>query len=294
MSPRLNAPNHPVLELFANEFRRGPAYSNVRARGSGDWLLIYTEAGAGRFVSDSGVLDSVPGDAILYAPSDAQNYSTAATAGKWHLLWVHFMPKPHWQVWLPWPVTKCGLRVLHFEQGEEREAFRAAMLRMIHVSRRKIPGASDFAANALEEALLWSNVAASRDQWLAMDPRVRKAIDYLVANLRKPFLLETLALHCGASVSRLAHLFKQQTGASPQQFLERHRMQYACQLLRLTNLSVAEIGSETGYSDAFYFSNRFHRYTSKSPSQFRLDEERKQKKKVLKGHRGIATGEPRR
>lgn len=77
------------------------------------------------------------------------------------------------------------------------------------------------------------------------------------------------ARHCGASVSRLARLLKQQTEVSPQQFLERHRMQHACQLLRRTSLGISEIASEVGYADAFYFSNRFRRYAGKSPSQFR-------------------------
>jgi AraC family transcriptional regulator of arabinose operon len=140
---------------------------------------------------------------------------------------------------------------------------------MIRVFRRDIPGALDLAGNALEEALLWANVVASKNPWMSMDDRVRKAADYLVANLREPFRLENLARHCGASVSRLAHLFKEQTGSSPQQYLERHRMQHAGRLLRLTSLGIGEIAAEVGYEDPFYFSNRFRRHSGKSPSQYR-------------------------
>jgi len=269
MSAQSKPSGLPATEIYADEFRRGPSYKTVRARGRADWLLIYTEGGSGRFISATGRRDTEQGDAILYAPGDPQNYGTASNPEKWNLLWVHFKPKPQCQIWLPWPVTAHGLRLLHFEKGDVRQAFRDSMMRMIRVSRRKIPGALDLAANALEEALLWANVTASKDRWLAMDARVRKAIDYLVGDLRRPFLLETLAQHCGASVSRLSHLFKLQTGSSPQQFIERHRMQHAGQLLRLTNLSIAEIAAEAGYADAFYFSNRFHRYAGVSPSDFR-------------------------
>ena len=272
MNLRPKALSFSGTEFYCDQFRRGPSYTNLRLRGRRDWLLIYTEAGSGRFVSPSGTRDSVPGDAILYAPGDPQNYSTARDGqggGYWHLLWVHFAPNPQCQMLLPWPVTASGLRHVSFEPGDIRQAFRDSMLRMIRVSRRKIPGALDLAGNALEEALLWAKVVASKDPWLAMDSRVRKAIDYLVADLQGPFLLESLARHCGLSVSRLSHLFKQQTGSSPQQFIERHRMQHACQLLRLTNLSVAEIAAEVGYPDAFYFSNRFRLYAGKSPSEFR-------------------------
>jgi len=98
---------------------------------------------------------------------------------------------------------------------------------------------------------------------------VRRAIDYLAAQFREPFQMEKLAQHSGLSVSRLAHLFTKQTGLSPQRFLERHRMQVASRLLRMTEFTVTEVAADVGYEDPFYFSNRFRRYSGKSPSQYR-------------------------
>ena len=152
-----------------------------------------------------------------------------------------------------------------------REQFSGAMHRMIRVSRRELPGALDLAMNALEEALLWTRVGASKDGWVTMDARVRKAIDHLILHAREPFALSKVARHCGLSVSRLAFLFKRETGSSPQQFLERHRMQYSLQLLRLTSLSIAEIAGAVGYADPFYFSNRFRCFAGKSPSEYRSE-----------------------
>jgi AraC family transcriptional regulator of arabinose operon len=209
------------------------------------------------------------GDAVLYAPHELQDYSTSPDVGTWHLLWVHFVPKAQWFPWLRWPAGSNGLRLLHTKSGEVREHVAAAMRRMISISRREIPGARDLAANALEEALLWANVVTSQDRWLVMDERVRKAIDYLTARPHEPFVLGKLARHCGVSVSRLACLFKEETGTSPQQFFERHRMQHASQLLRLTSLSITEIAGEVGYADPFYFSKRFRRYSGKNPSGYR-------------------------
>jgi AraC family transcriptional regulator of arabinose operon len=46
-------------------------------------------------------------------------------------------------------------------------------------------------------------------------------------------------------------------------------MQMASRLLRLTGFTITEVAAEVGYADPFYFSNRFRRYSGKSPSQFR-------------------------
>jgi AraC family transcriptional regulator of arabinose operon len=231
--------------------------------------MIYTEAGAGRLVSAEGAVVTSVGDIVLYAPHEPQDYSTAAEAGEWRLLWAHFLPKPHWQAWLSWPVTEQGLKFLKLPKGDVRSEFRSAMLRMIELSKRSIPISQDLAMSALEEALLWAKLAATQDTWVTMDSRVRRAVDYLAAQFREPFQMEKLA-HCsGLSVSRLAHLFTKQTGLSPQRFLERHRMQVASRLLRMTDFTVTEVAADVGYEDPFYFSNRFRRYSGKSPSQYR-------------------------
>ena len=254
---------------MADEFRRGPFYTNWRPRGSGDWLLIYTAAGSGRVTTASGSYSTEPGECLLYAPGDYQDYKTDPATARWQLLWSHFLPRPSWHSWLGWPLNNVGLRCLQLDRGEVRSAFVRAMQRTIQIVRRRMPNGEDFAANALEEALLWAHLAASQGAWVRVDPRVRKAMDYLAANIRQPFELEALARHCGLSVSRLAHLFKQAAGVSPQRFFEQQRMRQASQLLRITGLGVAEVAAEVGYDDPFYFSNRFRRHAGKSPTQYR-------------------------
>jgi AraC family transcriptional regulator of arabinose operon len=269
MNARIETSYVPDSEFYAGEFHSNRSYANWRPRGTGDWLLIYTAGGAGYLTSVAKEGPTRPGDVTLYAPGELHDYKTDPDAGRWHLLWAHFLPNPSWHSWLRWPPGPHGVKCLHLEKGEIRDGFVGAMQRLIRVFRRRLPNARDFAGNALEEALLWAQVSASRGDWMRADSRVRRAMDYLTANLRQPFRLETLARHCGLSVSRLAHLFKSETGISPQQFFEQQRMWHAGQLLRVTGLGIAEVAAEVGYDDPFYFSNRFRRYSGKSPTQFR-------------------------
>ena len=211
----LDSQHTPVTEVCCGEDWRNASYKIQRINGSGDWLLIYTKGGSGHFVSSSGVFKAQIGDIFLYGPGDFQDYSTDPETGEWHLLWTHFPPNPRWELKLQWTPDKHGFKHLHLGEGEVRDQFCPQMDRMIGLSRRELPGALDLASNALEAALLWADVATAREQWLAIDSRVRKAIDHLIAHLREPFVLRELAAHCGLSVSRLAYLFKRQTGSSP-------------------------------------------------------------------------------
>ena len=258
-----------ALSLVCDEFLQGSSYSTRRPVGSGDWLLIYTDDGEGRIVVDGETYLLRPGSAVLYAPGDAQDYATSSAPEKWRLLWAHFLPLPHWQALLDWPRRARGIRLVHFEEGEMRERFSTALRRMISLSRRPLPGVRDLTLNALEEALLWSRAALSDDPWLAMDHRVRRAVDYLAVHLKEPFDLGSLARHAGLSPSRLSHLFRQALRTSPQRFLEHQRMEHAANLLRLTNLAIGEVASEVGYSDPFYFSNRFRRHSGRNPRAYR-------------------------
>ncbi|MBC8010945.1 MAG: AraC family ligand binding domain-containing protein, partial [Burkholderiales bacterium] len=104
MSPaRSITPNVGADSIVCSEFREGRGYTNWRPRGSGDWLLIVTRAGAGRVRLKDRELRLDAGDAVLYAPGAVQDYATDAETGRWHLRWAHFRPRPHWLAWLMWP-----------------------------------------------------------------------------------------------------------------------------------------------------------------------------------------------
>jgi AraC family transcriptional regulator of arabinose operon len=267
--PRLETPWSPHESPHFGQFERGISYGTWRPHGTGDWLLIYTLGGSGRLASPSGSLTTRTGDLILYAPGDYQDYRTDPAAGQWKLLWSHFTPLPAWAPWLRLPNDAAGLRRLHLRGEDLQKGFVAALTRALRFSRGSLP--VEFAANALEEALLWARMALGDEPQRQGDPRVRRAMDYLAGKLREPFHLETVARQCGLSVSRFAHLFKETTGQTPQQFFEQQRLRQARELLGLTGLSVAEVALEVGYDDPFYFSNRFRKHTGKSPSQWRGD-----------------------
>src|SRR5690606_27118403 len=119
---------------------------------------------------------------------------------------------------------------------------------------------TEWAMNGLEALLLWCDSVNPLSQQGGIDPRIRQAMDHICRHLHRPMPLEEMAEVSGLSVSRMAHLFREQTGISPQQFLERQRMRRAMQLLRFTPRSIKEISQDLGYDSPFYFTQRFKKH----------------------------------
>lgn len=260
---------------MASDFDQGAGYTNWRPRGSGDWLLIYTLAGAGCITFGDRPRTLGPGEAVLFSPGVAQDYRTDGNTGRWRLLWAHFNPRPDWRAWIRWPEAARGTGWITLPAGEIRTGFETALLRTIAAQRGVRGVVAEFALNALEEALLWAQRAHEAGPRARLDGRVRQAMDYLAAHPAEPFRLELLARHCGLSESRLSHLFRGQTGETPQAYGEELRLRLAQQLLVHSGLRVNEVAAETGFSDPFYFAKRFRKFARCSPSQYREREARR-------------------
>ena len=271
---RPETPHRPVETIMASDFDQGTGYTNWRPRGSGDWLLIYTLGGAGVITCGGTPRLLGPGEAVLFSPGVAQDYRTDGDTGRWRLLWAHFNPRPMWRAWIRWPEVNRGVGRLTLPAGEMREGFEGAMQRAIARRRGAQPDAGEFAMNALEEALLWAQRAGGSGAPRALDERVRRAMDYLAAHPAEPFRLDALAKHCGLSESRLSHLFREQTGETPQVYSEESRLRLAQQLLVHSGLRVNEVAAETGFADPFYFAKRFRKFSKCSPSAYRAREAR--------------------
>jgi len=255
-----------VAPLVTGHFREGPGYSTWRPRGTGDWLLIQTLGGSGRFGFENGEMCATAGDLTLLRPGTPHDYKT--DAARWELLWVHFHPEPSWLPLLAWPEAAPGLMTLHPVETGSAGKITKRLWDMHALATGALPRRDLLAMNALEEALLWCDMQP-RPGAPRLDPRVQAAMDILCRQLSEPLALDALARECGLSVSRLSHLFREQSGLTPVQFLEQQRLSRACQLLDFTSRSIAVVAAEVGYENPFYFTLRFKRFAGCSPRDYR-------------------------
>ena len=101
------------------------------------------------------------------------------------------------------------------------------------------------------------------------DYYIKEAINYIEQNFQNNVSIEDVAAVCGINRSYLGKIFKKSTGQSPQEFLMNYRMVKAAELLKLTSLSIADIGSAVGYENQLHFSRAFKNIYGVSPREWR-------------------------
>jgi len=103
----------------------------------------------------------------------------------------------------------------------------------------------------------------------AQDVRLTRVVDYIRVTLSETPDYHQLARLANLSYCQLFRHFKSLFGLSPQQYIERQRIDYAKKLLLLNHLSIKEVAAQVGFVNQLYFSRRFQKLTGLSPSQYR-------------------------
>lgn len=269
LSPRTEAVRPVLRHLVMGHFKEGRGYATWRAHGTTDWLLIATLSGSGRFGFAGGEARTVPGELTLLHPGALHDYGVAMPAGSWELLWAHFHPHPHWLAWLDWPQIAPGLVHLNLDDAPLRTEITAKLTEALRHTTGAHRRREEFAMNSLETALLLCDTVNPRQGQPVIDGRVRAAMDYLCRHYTHNLSLDQLGAVVGLSGSRLGHLFRKQVGLTPVQFLERQRLERACQLLEFSARPIHSIAEELGFENPFYFTLRFKRWIGQSPRDYR-------------------------
>ncbi len=98
---------------------------------------------------------------------------------------------------------------------------------------------------------------------------IKEAMNYIEQNFQNDISIEDIARVCGINRSYLGKIFKNSVGHSPQEFLMNYRMIKATELLKLTSLSIADVGSAVGYENQLHFSRAFKNIYGVAPREWR-------------------------
>lgn len=104
------------------------------------------------------------------------------------------------------------------------------------------------------------------------DPRRRmfdNAIHFMKNHYRQDIRLEDLAAMTFLSRNYFCTCFKECTGMTVLEYIQKLRIEEACSLLREDDKTITEIAGEVGYHDMKFFYKTFKKITGKAPGEYR-------------------------
>jgi AraC family transcriptional regulator len=116
--------------------------------------------------------------------------------------------------------------------------------------------------STLTQPIASQNHSATRTQ-------LQQAIDYIHAHLNRDLSLAELASVINISPTYFASLFKKAMGISPHQYVIQQRVKRAKEMLKRTDLAIADIALQVGFSSQSHLTQHFKRFIGKTPKQIR-------------------------
>ncbi len=134
--------------------------------------------------------------------------------------------------------------------------------------------------NLFEILLIMSKAPESEREYVLADPYVtdsapkarlaaEKGVSYIFANIDKKISLSEAAKLSYMSESTLSRTFKIASGLNFSEMIRKLRIEHGCKLLTSTELSVAAIAKDCGYTNLSNFNRQFLKEMGTTPREFR-------------------------
>jgi len=282
-----NFPNYPLTEtwfpqdafseLTMYHFGRhhcNPNYSVGPLMAWDHFLFHYIIAGKGTLysTSDNGEVNAYslsPGQGFMIWPGQMCTY-TSDSEEPWEYAWVEFDGTRAKEF-----MQQTNLQYNHpvyISQDEQAQKSMAEeLIWIVHNSHRPAMELMGhfyiFLCNLIQSSAKPEFVLDETHK----DSHLQKATDYIRQHYHRDLTIQEIADYCQVHRSYLFQIFTASFGLSPLNFLIRHRIRKAGELLRTTNLSIGEVSAKVGYPNQMNFTRAFKRVTGTTPVKWKKD-----------------------
>lgn len=246
----------------------GPAARN-------HYIFHYVISGTGTLLADDENGNTITwqvksGQGFMLFPGQVTTYIADSTL-PWEYTWVEFDGLRAREI-----VTTAGLSLNHpIYHASSKELRNQMMEEMLYLSRH--PEESPFHLighlylflDYFQRSAFNSSCEAKRK--LSGIFILKKALSYIEQNFQNDISIEDISAFCGLNRSYFGKIFHDTIGRSPQEFLISYRMTKAAELLKITSLSIADIGNAVGYPNQLHFSRAFKNVYGISPRNWRIE-----------------------
>ena len=95
------------------------------------------------------------------------------------------------------------------------------------------------------------------------------AVRYIHLHLHNPSTLEEVSKAAGISSSYLSRTFRKETGMSIVDYIQKQRIEAACNMLSYSDYTASQIGEYLCFSNQSYFIRIFKKFTGMTPAKYR-------------------------
>ncbi|QJD86931.1 helix-turn-helix domain-containing protein [Cohnella herbarum] len=244
--------------IIGGHFDEDDTYRMRRPNGMSDWLIVYTLSGEGYFRTPTGEKLCGAGQIGLLRSGVPHEYGTAQ-GKRWNFVWAHFQKLTETDYLPPDEVLVHALPDGHL-QNRVAHTFQ----NLLHDSRERSGFWYALCENSIREILL---LIAQRLE-KKLDARIEHTLRLLSLTMKEEVRIVDLAASVGLSPSRLSHLFKQETGESIVEHLNRMRLRQAALLMQHMGRSATEASLDVGFNNYNHFAELFHRTYGVRPRSY--------------------------
>lgn len=265
----LSSVNFPFRPASAGHVYACPGYYVKRSKRSEAYIL-YTLSGKGEMTWKGETVSLTPGSVCIIHCEEYHYYKTTSTDCPWEYYYVHF--------------TGSGLDAYSgYLLDKPRCLFPKDPESFLQKMKYLTAGAIDSNPPLLDskcskilaelmDALLEVStltapiaVPSNTSSYTALEQAYR----YISLNYANPIRLEDLADACSLSKYYFSHLFKENCGVTPYQYLTTYRINNAKRLLADNSLSISKISAMVGFPNYTNFLAQFKKQTGLYPQEYR-------------------------
>ncbi|MDT8389126.1 MAG: AraC family transcriptional regulator [Lentisphaeria bacterium] len=258
----------PALIAFAHA--DSIKYQNPGAKRSKRWkhtlVFQYTLSGRGVFERDGVRHDLTPGRAFFCNVSDDRltYYYPDDTTEPWEFLYVTIIDTIGWIA----PVNQSFGYIFDIDPSEPQIQHLLAYGDVAETSIQIDAGAAHVFASTLIGMLVDQAQCEARHRGAALRI-VKRGLDTIEAMIGKPLNAKMLAEQIGVSQEHLNRIFRDELGRTPYQCIADAKMHRACELLKNTDQTIANVAEQVGYGPDSHFARLFKRVIGVTPSRYR-------------------------
>lgn len=201
----------------------------------------------------------------FFIPAQTEHSYYNHKDGDFEKFWTHFELQPS-------DTNLFDLLSLpyHIEVGHNRE-IKQLFKRLTSTFEGSL--SDRLSAKACLLQLLAKYITASAAEEVSIKSQTDNQIDlvlhYINNHLQEPIYNADLSKLCHMHPNHFIRFFKEKVGKTPSRYINTQKLEFAKQLLKDSDMTIAEISEKYGFTDVSYFSKQFKEFYNMSPRVYR-------------------------